>query len=222
MNTKKILLAWSFIVAGGFFACGSEDVPSYRTGKICLAVDMSFSADENAVPRLEIAHIDSIISVLQKAGGGSISVLPIQENSIVPIRRLTLTPLSGTLKQQALIIQSQRAAIEDFRQEVNEILIAPRQATITDLNGALLQLNRLFNEPTLGGPQRKICVLLTDLIDDAKRHQPVPLGSDVTILLVGRHQGRDLKKLGKHVYEFEGLAAAIDYCKGLILQKEGA
>ena len=104
MNTIQFYVA--LVLACGLFACDSEDVPSYLKGKISLAVDMSLSADENAVPKLELAHIDTLIAVLQKAGGGAISFIPIQENSIVPIRRLTLTPLTGTLKQQALIIQT--------------------------------------------------------------------------------------------------------------------
>jgi len=183
---------------------------------ILVVNDLSKSADQNQVPKLDEENINTLVGLL-KGKGGSINYLPLTANSFIPITRLELEPYQGkSLKQRAVLSQKQKDGIESFKKEVTKSITSGRSARKTDLWGAIKRTELLFNEAPKGRQiNKKILLLVSDGIDDAKKYQPTTLSNDITVILVGNRGEQVKRKIGKKVLEFEGMNSAIKYIEYL-------
>jgi len=178
---------------------------------LVIVYDMSKSANQNQVPELNQDNIDVLVNLVLQTGG-SINFLPMTANSFVPINRVDLDPVQDkTLKQKAMIRQKHNQRIESFKQEVSESITSERSAMRTDLWGAIKRADRLYQEVSISAQHRKYFLLISDGLDDAKKHIPIAFPNDVHIILVGNINEELKPKIGGQISEFEGLDAGIKF-----------
>ncbi len=183
--------------------------------KLAVIDDLSQSATLNKVPRLSEEMITDLVNLVQEVGG-SISYLPLTEQSFVPMVRLDLEPIQKlNLREQAVLRKRQERQIQIFQEAVFTSISAERTARRTDFWGAVKRVERLYNEIAIGPAANKILLALTDAEDDAEKFEPTSLASDVTVIVVGNTDEKAVKTLSNNVIIFEGLSPALHYINHL-------
>ena len=103
--------------------------------KLAVIDDLSKSATLNKVPRLSEEMITDLVNLVQEVGG-SISYLPLTEQSFVPMVRLDLKPIQKlNLREQAALRKRQERQIQVFKETVFSSISSERTARRTDFWG---------------------------------------------------------------------------------------
>ncbi len=200
--------------------------------RLFVGYDCSISADQNNVPQLTSALLDSFIAVVARRGG-SINFLPFTSNSNRSVFRLPLMSYANKgLREKAALAEQQRMAIANFKaqlqpyvapadgplnnlmQETKQKKSSKRRAERTDIWGAIRRFNMVLQEPRIGPPSHDIGLLVTDGHDDAKRFPPCELQTD-HIFTVGMPAEHAVQLFGTRTLAFESLTSALRLLQNL-------
>jgi hypothetical protein len=231
-NITNIRILLAITVAAGLVSCSEEEKEAPTPLRLFIGYDCSISADENNVPQLTPATLDSLINIVARRGG-SVNFLPFTSNSNQPVMRLQLNWFGDkTLEERATLAELQRAHIRNFKTLVQSSVGMEagsssqllrqlrnkreegRRAERTDIWGAIRRFNMVLQEPYVGTPTQDVGLLITDGIDDAKLFPPSELQTQ-HIFTVGMESKKAVEVFGSGALAFESLASALAILQNL-------
>ena len=229
-RNSRLLLAILLIVATA--GCGEDEKEPPTPLRLFVGYDCSISADENNVPQLNPAILDSLIAIVARRGG-SVNFLPFTSNSNQPVMRLQLTWFADkTLQERATLAELQRAHIRNFKalvqssvgmetgtssqllQQLQTKGEEGRRAERTDIWGAIRRFNMVLQEPYIGPPTQDVGLMITDGIDDAKLFPRCELQTQ-HIFTVGMESKKAVEVFGTRTLAFESLASVLAILQNL-------
>lgn len=211
---KKLYISIS-LLAAILSGCIKNEYVTPQPVIIIILDDRSMSADKNSIPQLKEADINMLVNLVSHTGG-ELCYLPVADNSFIPIIRLNLESIQGTLKEKAVIKQKQQENVELFKEKVIQIINSKRRAKMTDFWGSIKRADRLFQEAQIDKSFRKVVLCISDFEDDASRYKSMTLQPDVTFIAVGIIDEQVAQKVGSDVLIFEGTNSALRYIDKLV------
>jgi hypothetical protein len=192
-----------------FTACQQPQTPPSPIA-VALLYDVSLSAEQNGVSKLDLESIERLLALLKKRGGVLAFCEINSKSRVQPLLRVHLEPVSCNLEKRALVNTHNESELTDFSSKI-EPSLGQRRAKKSDVFGALSRTALFFNEPLVAEMERILIIISDGKHDAAPLTKPV-LPPDLVVITIGVPP-----KLAEKLFDnqpvviFESVDGAIQY-----------